>query len=85
MCSEKGADVNKFHLIGHSLGAHTVKKNIFIQQTQTHTERKRKIVAKVARIFVMLVILTFIHFYKQVGYAGMYTKSGKIPRITGTV
>lgn len=24
MCTEKGADINKFHLIGHSLGAHTV-------------------------------------------------------------
>lgn len=43
MVTEKGADINKFHLIGHSLGAHTV------------------------------------------GYAGMYVKSGRIPRITGTV
>ncbi|XP_055319678.1 pancreatic triacylglycerol lipase-like isoform X2 [Sitodiplosis mosellana] len=41
LCTEKGADINKFHLIGHSLGSHAV------------------------------------------GYAGMYTKSGKIPRITG--
>lgn len=24
MCKDKGADINKFHLIGHSLGAHTV-------------------------------------------------------------
>lgn len=24
MCKEKGADINKFHLVGHSLGAHTV-------------------------------------------------------------
>lgn len=23
MCKEKGADIRKFHLIGHSLGAHT--------------------------------------------------------------
>lgn len=43
LCKEKGADIGKFHLIGHSLGAHTV------------------------------------------GYAGMYTTAGKIPRITGTV
>lgn len=43
MCKEKGADIRKFHLIGHSLGAHTV------------------------------------------GYAGMYTTSGRIPRITGTL
>lgn len=43
MVTEKGADINKFHLIGHSLGAHTV------------------------------------------GYAGMYVKSGRIQRITGTV
>lgn len=43
MCKERGADIRKFHLIGHSLGAHTV------------------------------------------GYAGMYTTSGRIPRITGTL
>lgn len=43
MCKEKGADIGTFHLVGHSLGAHTV------------------------------------------GYAGMYTTAGKIPRITGTV
>lgn len=43
LCEETGADISKFHLIGHSLGAHAV------------------------------------------GYAGMFTKSGKIPRITGIV
>lgn len=41
MVKEQGADIRKFHLIGHSLGAHTV------------------------------------------GYAGMYTTNGRIPRITG--
>lgn len=24
LCKERGADIKKFHLIGHSLGAHTV-------------------------------------------------------------
>lgn len=43
MVKERGADIGKFHLIGHSLGAHTV------------------------------------------GYAGMYTTNGRIPRITGTL
>lgn len=41
LCQEQGANTDNFHIVGHSLGAHTA------------------------------------------GYAGAYTKSGKIPRITG--
>lgn len=41
LVEKQNANINTFHLVGHSLGAHTV------------------------------------------GYAGAYTKSGRIPRITG--
>lgn len=41
LVQKQNADLSKFHLVGHSLGAHTV------------------------------------------GYAGSFTKSGRIPRITG--
>lgn len=43
LVQKQNADIKNFHLIGHSLGAHTV------------------------------------------GYAGSFTKSGRIPRITGDV
>lgn len=43
LVEKQNADIKSFHLVGHSLGAHTV------------------------------------------GYAGSYTRSGRIPRITGAI
>lgn len=87
LCLERGASTNSFHIVGHSLGELTLERTWSCDVRARcpfafmHIPFFSHIYCRWKQIFVTTsCILAGAH---TAGYTGAYTKSGKIPRITG--